>query len=83
MRLKLIVAGLVGAALTAGLVCPAGAGWTAQAADGRADAEGGCRSSWRPHSSPASYDAMTADQQAFVKSVLSGPRPTSADRSAS
>jgi 4-carboxymuconolactone decarboxylase len=23
---------------------------------------------------PASYDAMTADQQAFVKSVLSGPR---------
>jgi 4-carboxymuconolactone decarboxylase len=24
---------------------------------------------------PASYDAMTADQKAFVKSVLSGPRP--------
>jgi len=24
---------------------------------------------------PTSYDAMTADQQAFVKSVLSGPRP--------
>ena len=24
---------------------------------------------------PASYDAMTAEQQAFVRSVLSGPRP--------
>jgi 4-carboxymuconolactone decarboxylase len=75
MRLKLIVAGLVGAVVTAGLV-----GVAAQAGQPQAPtveqmrkAVADLRGGRIPR--PASYDAMTADQQDFVKSVLSGPRP--------
>jgi 4-carboxymuconolactone decarboxylase len=77
MGFKLIVSGLVGATLAAVLV-----GVHAQAPAGQAkeptleqmrkavsDLHGG------RIPRPASYDAMTAEQKAFVKSVLSGPRP--------
>ncbi len=72
---KLIVAGLVGAAVAAGVVMVAAqVGQTQtptleQMRKAVADLRGG------RIPRPASYDAMTADQQAFVKSVLSGPRP--------
>ena len=76
MRLKLIVAGLIGAALTAGLggALRAQAGQTQQpTVEQMRKAVADLRGGRIPR--PASYDAMTADQQAFVKSVLSGPRP--------
>ena len=77
MLLKLIVAGLVGTALSAGLVvvraqAPAGEArepTVEQMRKAVADLRGG------RIPRPASYDAMTTDQKAFVRSVLSGPRP--------
>src|SRR5678815_1582129 len=75
MRLELITAGLVGAGVTVGLVAvlaqtPSGQGPTVeQMRKAVADLRGG------RIPRPASYEAMTPDQQAFVKSVLSGPRP--------
>ncbi len=78
MRLKLIVAGFVGGALDGG------SGRGARAGAGRRGA-GSRRSSRCERRCPICvaaaflarrlYDAMTADQKAFVKSVLSGPRP--------
>jgi 4-carboxymuconolactone decarboxylase len=82
MRIKLIVSGLVGLVLV-GVVMVAGLVWVrAQAPAGRAQeptleqmrkAVSDLRGGRIPR--PASYDAMTAEQKAFVKSVLSGPRP--------
>ena len=75
MRLKLIMVGLVGAGVTAGLLAvmaqaPSPQGPTLeQMRKAVADLRGG------RIPRPASYDAMSVDQQAFVKSVLSGPRP--------
>jgi 4-carboxymuconolactone decarboxylase len=74
MRLKLIGAGLAGAALIAGLNLvraqgPAAEPTVEQMTKAVADLRGG------RIPRPASYDAMTAEQKAFVKSVLSGPRP--------
>jgi len=75
MRLELITAGLVGAGVTMGLVAvlaqtPSSQGPTVeQMQKAVADLRGG------RIPRPASYEAMTPDQQAFVKSVLSGPRP--------
>src|SRR5678815_2929255 len=75
MRLELITAGLVGAGVTVGLVAvlaqtPSSQGPTVeQMRKAVADLRGG------RIPRPASYEAMTPDQQAFVKSVLSGPRP--------
>jgi 4-carboxymuconolactone decarboxylase len=74
MRLKLIGAGLAGAAVIAGLNLvraqgPAAEPTVEQMTKAVADLRGG------RIPRPASYDAMTAEQKAFVKSVLSGPRP--------
>src|SRR5262245_14158644 len=75
MRLKLFVAGLVGAALTAAVVVAAAQGGQAQVPtiEQMRKAVADLRGGRIPR--PASYEAMTAEQQAFVKSVLSGPRP--------
>lgn len=75
MRFKLIVAGLVGAAMMAGLVAVGAQAGQAQAPtlEQMRKAVADLRGGRIPR--PPSYDAMTADQQAFVKSVLSGPRP--------
>lgn len=77
MRLKLIVSGLVGTVLVASLI-----GVRAQASAGKAQEptlEQMRKAVSELHGGriprPASYDAMTAEQKAFVKSVLSGPRP--------
>ena len=77
MRLKLIVAGFIGGALTAGLVVVRAQAPTGEAKQPTVEqmrkAVSDLRGGRIPR--PASYDAMTADQKAFVKSVLSGPRP--------
>ncbi len=77
MRLKLIVSGFVGTVLVASLI-----GVRAQAPAGKAQEptlEQMRKAVSELHGGriprPASYDAMTAEQKAFVKSVLSGPRP--------
>jgi len=77
MRFKWIVAGLAGVALTAGLVAVRAQAPAPRAAEPTVEqmrkAVSDLRGGRIPR--PASYDAMTADQKAFVKSVLSGPRP--------
>jgi len=75
MRFKLIVAGLVGAAVTAGVVMVAAQAGQPQppTVEQLRKAVADLRGGRIPR--PASYDAMTTEQQAFVKSVLSGPRP--------
>ena len=77
MRVVVIVAGIAGAALTAGLTvalaqAPAGPSkepTLEQMRTAVADLRGG------RIPRPASYEAMTAEQKTFVRSVLSGPRP--------
>jgi 4-carboxymuconolactone decarboxylase len=75
MRLKPIVAGLLGAALSAGVV----SGWAQverapePTLDQMRKAVADLRGGRIPR--PPSYDVMTTEQKAFVKSVLSGPRP--------
>src|SRR5262245_35959494 len=75
MRFRLIVAGLMGAVVTAGVVMVAAQAGQAQTptVEQMRKAVADLRGGRIPR--PASYEAMTADQQAFVKSVLSGPRP--------
>ena len=77
MRLKLIVAGFIGGALTAGLVVVRAQAPAREAKQPTVEqmrkAVSDLRGGRIPR--PASYDAMTADQKAFVRSVLSGPRP--------
>jgi 4-carboxymuconolactone decarboxylase len=77
MRFMWIVTGLVAAVLIAGLVALHAQVPAPQAAEPTVEqmrtAVSELRGGRIPR--PASYDAMTADQKAFVKSVLSGPRP--------
>jgi 4-carboxymuconolactone decarboxylase len=77
MRFKLIVSGLVGAILAASLIGARAQAPAPQAKEPTVEqmrkAVSDLRGGRIPR--PASYDAMTAEQKAFVKSVLSGPRP--------
>lgn len=73
MRLTLLHAGLIGVAgLALGFVVASAQAPTSPSVDELRKAVASLKGGRIPR--PSSYDAMTADQQAFVRSVLSGPR---------